>query len=548
MPTLAKSPEAEAVLHEIKPDEISGVDMPANGEPHFVVKGMSDKIKSSNQLDIQKANAPKDSMSKDELVAARDARSSEYGIEVLESGSHLTYPSGFPTNLDDYGDPVNLKYPTETKARAANARARFKQNADVYKKDSSKKVVHERIVRAELKYGSEPVYDSEDPLDRMLSSDLKDQMKEKMEKQGGQLMDKLDTNRIPRPVMRTVEKRMTRILDDIHELQDVVKKLPASEDGAEKAPRFLSDIAKAISADLRSLLPDNEVSVQKRGTAMSVRSLQRITKSVEDVEKANAISYVVRDRWANVSQSISEYVTTYVQGVEHDDNGPILIPDALDSTVEKSADDLDVLVSEYGEPVDEEIPVSEDVHKATSELVVSNDMTVREAFDKIIKAIEASSPSHDVGGIGGRDMSGTEATIKSATSEVQATEIESQQPVETTTDTPTEPTVGDAAVPASKPVEEPATKGTDDPVLAALAAMEKKFDNRFEQFEKQVGEIRGIATSASEKVDKALQSRINSRGGQPEKTTKVSDAGNSKDSVEKAEGSFANILALPKSE
>lgn len=114
------------------------------------------------------ANEPREAMTREQLEAARDARSSTFGIEVLESGSALTFPKGFPMKLGLYADPVNLKYPVETVARARNARVRFKQFAANYKQDTSKKVVHTRIVKAELGHGVKPSYDPEDALDKML--------------------------------------------------------------------------------------------------------------------------------------------------------------------------------------------------------------------------------------------------------------------------------------------------------------------------------------------------------------------------------------------
>lgn len=117
--------------------------------------------------------APRAGMSQDQLRAARDARSKEFGIEVVDSGSSLTFPSGFPTKLGQYGDPVNLKFPVDTVARARNARVRFKQNAmTTYDEEKSRAVVHERIVRAELKLGITPSFDEDDALDKLLPAAL----------------------------------------------------------------------------------------------------------------------------------------------------------------------------------------------------------------------------------------------------------------------------------------------------------------------------------------------------------------------------------------
>jgi len=144
---------------------------------------LDDVLKAATSIITQQAEAirkqaPSKDMDKDKLEELRSQRSSKYGIEVLEEGSKLTFPAGGPEKLELYGDPVNLKYPVDTKGRAANARVRFKQFADTYKNSKSKAVVHERIVRAELGFDIEPDYDPKDPLDKLLPSSLRSKMKE----------------------------------------------------------------------------------------------------------------------------------------------------------------------------------------------------------------------------------------------------------------------------------------------------------------------------------------------------------------------------------
>jgi len=126
--------------------------------------------------------APREGMSGEQLDAARKARSRQFGIEVLDAGSALSFPAGFPTDLRQYGDPVNLKYPVDTVERARNARTRFKQNADAYQEARSRARVHERIVRAELRFGVVPSFDSDDPLDKLLPAGLRDQLSKSVEK------------------------------------------------------------------------------------------------------------------------------------------------------------------------------------------------------------------------------------------------------------------------------------------------------------------------------------------------------------------------------
>jgi len=115
--------------------------------------------------------------SNEEKREAQAARAERWGIEALEGkGENLSFPADGPTEENLYADPVNLKFPVETEERAANARVRFKQNAGTYELERSKAIVHERIVRAELRFGIEPSFDPEDPLDALLPADLKDEL------------------------------------------------------------------------------------------------------------------------------------------------------------------------------------------------------------------------------------------------------------------------------------------------------------------------------------------------------------------------------------
>lgn len=113
---------------------------------------------------------------RERLHKEAQARSQKYGIEVVEGGA-LTPGAGDPTSADDFGDPVNYKFPLGDKAQVANARVRFKQFANqTYKEAKSRNIVHERIVRKELALGIKPDFDPKDPLDAGLPSDIKDKL------------------------------------------------------------------------------------------------------------------------------------------------------------------------------------------------------------------------------------------------------------------------------------------------------------------------------------------------------------------------------------
>lgn len=123
---------------------------------------------------VEKGLIPNKDMTREELKASQKQRSERFGIEAVD-GSALTFPKGFPTDLADYGDPVNLKFPIESAERARNARVRFKQFAnEIYSQETSKSTVHERIVKRELEFGINVTISEGDPLDQLLPAGLKD--------------------------------------------------------------------------------------------------------------------------------------------------------------------------------------------------------------------------------------------------------------------------------------------------------------------------------------------------------------------------------------
>lgn len=132
------------------------------------------------------ATVPAKDAPEEEKRAAQAARAKQYGIEALSGkGESLSYPAGYPTSLDDYADPVNLKYPLSPDGRARNARARFKQDANTYSKDASKRLVHTRIVERLVSIGASPSFNPDDPLDAMLPPALKDKLQKGVAKLWG---------------------------------------------------------------------------------------------------------------------------------------------------------------------------------------------------------------------------------------------------------------------------------------------------------------------------------------------------------------------------
>ncbi len=155
-------------------------------------------------------------------------RSEKYGIEVLEGkGENLSYPSGDPTTERLYGDPVNLKYPLGRDdneldvARANNARARFKQAYAVYSKTASRRVIHTRIVEAQLRGGANPSYDPDDALDKLLPKKIKDRLQKPVER--------TDTDE---PETISEETQMKDLNEAINRVEGLVERMESVFSGA----------------------------------------------------------------------------------------------------------------------------------------------------------------------------------------------------------------------------------------------------------------------------------------------------------------------------
>jgi hypothetical protein len=167
-------------LTEIEPQFVSMVTAGANRQKKFQV------VKAD---EVNKA-VPGADASDDDKRKAQEERAKQYGIEALEQGANLSYPSGDPTTEAMYGDPVNLKYPfgkadnEPDLGRIRNALARFKQAADTYTEEQSKRVVFTRIVERALDSDVTVGYDADDPIDALLPQETKDRIAEKAEDDG----------------------------------------------------------------------------------------------------------------------------------------------------------------------------------------------------------------------------------------------------------------------------------------------------------------------------------------------------------------------------
>lgn len=267
--------------------------------------------------DEEKVLTPKDSLSRDELQVSLQERSKKFGIEVRDDAA-LTFPAGFPNSLDEYGDPVNLKYPFDSKKRAANARVRFKQNATEYDKEKSKAIVHERIVRAELEFDIDPSFDENDPLDQLLPADLKEQLQ-----------------KIMKGEKPSVSKRLSQVEKQFEELKSLLEQSLALHD---EAARSLNQIVEMQMMALEQVLMLTDPDEQPDGQDGDVTAASRHTNLLgelktlkAEVSKAGAKISTSRLR---VLQEISEKLSDLIRSAM--DGGK----DGKHKSVNKSTDGL----------------------------------------------------------------------------------------------------------------------------------------------------------------------------------------------------------------
>jgi hypothetical protein len=153
---------------------VFSVDNPNNPyhQPNVIVSAaLTNRPLFWQQDAIQYAAAQEISM--DRLRGMREARSRQWGIEVRPDGRLTTasmYAAEAP-NPNDYGDPVNLKYPLKPDARLRAAVGYFGASYGYYKQERSQKVVYSRIVRALKAAGIK--HEPNPTLDHLLPPDLR---------------------------------------------------------------------------------------------------------------------------------------------------------------------------------------------------------------------------------------------------------------------------------------------------------------------------------------------------------------------------------------
>jgi hypothetical protein len=187
-----------------------------------LITALSEPDDNIEQESVIERQVPDATATPEKKREAQKKRATKYGIEVLENkGENLSYPKGDPTKESLYADGVNLKYPLGKsdnkvdKNRANNARARFKQSFAVYTKTSSRKIIHTNIVKAQLKAGSKPSYDPDDPLDKLLPKEVKDKIEKPVERTETETETQLEETRM------TLEEKVDLLTKSIERMEGV---------------------------------------------------------------------------------------------------------------------------------------------------------------------------------------------------------------------------------------------------------------------------------------------------------------------------------------
>lgn len=242
----------------------------------------------------EKALVPSDSMSKDDLKKSLEGRSDKFDIEMRDDAA-LTFPAGLPSGLDDYADPVNLKFPIDTVERTKNSKTRFRQLASSYKEEESKAVIHERIVCRELKLGMTPGFDPEDPLDQLLSSDLKEELEKGSAHEGGDMKEELE-----------------KIRKQFSELKTMLEQSLSLHDEAARALNQIVELNLMALEQVAMLTGEGNGEGQASPTPEQTEMMQSISTFKAEISKVGAKISTER---LTVLREISEKLSTLIRSV-----------------------------------------------------------------------------------------------------------------------------------------------------------------------------------------------------------------------------------------
>ncbi len=122
---------------------------------------------------VKKSVEPQEGIDPKEARILIQKRSELFGMKKSKDGK-LFFEKGMPLDLDDYADPVNLRYSIDTIAKSQSALSRVRHHGlgAFEGHQPSIAIGHERIVRRLLKFGTSPELDKNNKIDMMLPDEL----------------------------------------------------------------------------------------------------------------------------------------------------------------------------------------------------------------------------------------------------------------------------------------------------------------------------------------------------------------------------------------
>ena len=352
-------------------------------------------------------------------------------------------------------------------------------------------------------------------------------------------IEKASREQIPLEKMKELHQRLSDIKKTL-ELVDKELGNSKVQKSVDKEPVVLKGLFNNVILTLKKI----------RGEEVEEPlDFETVSKKYEDVEKGNAVSYLTRDRYAYVTQSVSEYVTTYLDGIEHDDDGPMLIPLGLDNGVDDSLEKMTDVVEEETEKeinkedntriekLEEELSTlkktldsanvsTEDVNKKGSKIskdrlkkLKSISKDIGNAHDQMMKFLEDLDIQEE-----------TEMSEKNETTEKAADkeEVKEEKAVEKTED-----------------VVEKNTEDKFDTLMSKFDLLCKSLDDKFESLEKSSNErfekIEETQKEVNSEIQKFASLRVDSKVGTEDETAKVEK---SAEELKKEKASFKSIFGL----
>lgn len=328
--------------------------------------------------------------------------------------------------------------------------------------------------------------------------------------------DKLSTEQVSKFMMNRIEKNIRNVKDDIDSFIKISKSFKTNIDDKSNSDTILFDMSKFILKSLSNVKSGN-----------GIISVDIVKKLDDDISKSNAVSYLVRDQFVEVSQYVSEYLTTYLEGIEHDDNGPTIIPSNIDETIDGSIEKFNKFISSCNdnEYIEVECVDFDNIQKSLNKNI-SIGLDIINTLKKLESDVKKINESK-----GDNEMD-EKNVVKSEESSVETSEKSVDEVIEDSKDCSCEKSV-------ESDDKENALENTIKSFVSMAEKLEKSIDSmskKFEDFDKSLNDLNEVVKKNEENIEKMSLARNTSKGSSVDTTETV----NKKDN----RSSFRDILGL----